>query len=502
MFTVSVTKDYLLIPVKLRAPKLLLTVFSAEDREKKLYEWETPFPRAGEEPDYSVAVPVRRHRGEALLVCGSLPDEELARITLADERPAPAPGRPVIHFSPENGWLNDPNGLVRLSDGEARMYYQYHPFGVEWGPMHWGSASSRDLLHWEAGDIALFPDRDGTIFSGSGWRDDENAAGFGPGALLFYYTCAGGTQAPWSRDGVFTQRLAVSADGGRTLEKQPGLLLPNLVHDNRDPKVFRHEASGAYIMTLYLAGNDYAIFRSPDLIHWEQTQQLTLPEAWECPDLFPLTVEGEEKWVFWSADSFYFVGSFDGWRFTPEQPRRTAYANRIGYAAQTFAREEGRVLSVAWLRLPNAGRRFTGVMSVPMELTLARDAEGYALRMHPCRELSGAMKPVSGTDAPEAPWVLRADVPADAGSVCVSFPGGELTLDMDAGTGRFGEASLSFAPGKALPLLLIADYAVFELYLGSGAVYAPEQNLSSSLAGPVSVAGAGGGIPFTLSKVD
>ena len=94
-------------------------------------------------------------------------------------------------------------------------------------------------------------------------------------------------------------------------------------------------------MALYLAKNDFAIFRSPDLIHWEQTQQLTLPEAWECPDLFPLTVEGEEKWVFWSADSFYFVGSFDGWRFTPEQPRRTAYANRIGYAAQTFAREEG-----------------------------------------------------------------------------------------------------------------------------------------------------------------
>ena len=87
MLTVSVTKDYLLIPVKLRAPKLLLTVFSAEDREKKLYEWETPFPRDGEEPDYSVAVPVRRHRGETLLVCGSLPDEELARITLADERP-------------------------------------------------------------------------------------------------------------------------------------------------------------------------------------------------------------------------------------------------------------------------------------------------------------------------------------------------------------------------------------------------------------------------------
>ena len=189
--------------------------------------------------------------------------------------------------------------------------------------MHWGSASSRDLLHWEAGDIALFPDRDGTMFSGSGWRDDENAAGFGPGALLFYYTCAGGTQAPWSRDGVFTQRLAVSVDGGRTLEKQPGLLLPNLVHDNRDPKVFRHEASGAYIMTLYLAGNDYAIFRSPDLIHWEQTQQLTLPEAWECPDLFPLTVEGR-KMGFLVRRQLLFCGD----RLTAGASLRSSRAER------------------------------------------------------------------------------------------------------------------------------------------------------------------------------
>lgn len=501
MLAITVTKDYLLIPVRLRAPKLLLTVFPAEDRERKLYEFEVPFPRGGEAPDYWAAVPVRRHRGQELLLCGSIPDEELARVTLADERPAPAPGRPLVHFSPENGWLNDPNGLVRLRNGEARLYCQFHPFGVEWGPMHWGSASSRDLLHWETGDIVLFPDQNGTIFSGSGWRDDENAAGFGPGALLFYYTCAGGTQAPWSRDGVFTQRLAVSLDGGRTLEKQPGLLLPNLVHANRDPKVFRHEASGAYIMALYLAGNDYAIFRSADLLHWEQTQLLTLPEAWECPDLFPLTVEGEEKWVFWSADSFYFVGSFDGWRFTPEQPRRTAYANRIGYASQTFAREEGRVLSVAWLRLPNAGRRFTGVMSIPAELSLVRDADGFALRMAPCRELFEALRPVPGTDAPETAWALQAVVPADAGQAELSFPGGSLTLDMDAGTGRFGDTDLAFAPRRPLELLLLADYAVFELYLGSGAVYAPEQNLSPVLAGPVSASATGGSVPFTISAI-
>ncbi len=502
MLTIPVTKDYLLFPVRLRAQRQLLTVFSEKDRETKLYEFEVPLPREGEEADYCVAVPVRRHRGDTLLLCGAVPDEELARVTLADERPAPVPGRPRIHFAAESGWINDPNGLVRLSDGEARLYCQYHPFGVEWGPMHWGSASSRDLLHWTPGDIVLFPDADGTMFSGSGWRDDENAAGFGPGALLFYYTCAGGTQAPWSRDGVFTQRLAVSLDGGRTLEKQPGLLLPNIAHANRDPKVFRHEASGAYIMALYFSENDYGIFRSTDLIHWEQTQHLTLPGAWECPDLFPLTVDGEEKWVFWSADSFYFVGSFDGFRFTPEQERRTAYANRTGYAAQSFAREEGRVLSVAWLRLPNAGRAFTGVLSVPMEFTLARDSEGCALRLNPCRELFEAMRPLPGTAAPEGPWVLQAEIPADAGQVRAAFPGGELTLDMEAGTGRFGDTPLAFEAGKPLPLLLIADYAVFELYLGSGAVYAPAQNLSPTLAGGVSLQGRAGALPFTLSAVD
>lgn len=503
MLTLSISQSYLLIPVKLGAEKQLLTVFSAQDKEKKLYEFEVPFPRGGEAPDWFAAIPMRRHRGETLLLCAPIPDEELSTVRQAENRPEPAPGRPIVHFAPEHGWMNDPNGLVRLADGTARLYCQYYPFGVEWGMMHWGSAKSRDLLHWETGDIALFPDEAGTMFSGCGWRDAENAAGFGPDALLFYYTSAGGTDAPWSRDGVFTQRLAVSTDGGETLEKQPGLLLPNLAHANRDPKVFYHAPSGAYCMALYLSENDFALFRSPDLTHWEQTQFLTLPEMWECPDLFPLSVDGEEKWVFWSADGYYAVGSFDGWRFTPEQPVRMAYGNRIPYAAQTFPREEGRVLSVAWLRLPNAGRGYTGVMALPAELSLVRDGEGWALRMHPCRELFSALREVPEGKAPDAPWLLCSTIPADAGRAHLSFPGGEIVLDMDAGTGRFGETDLTFAPKQPLSLSLLADRAVFELTLADGAFWAPEQNLSPTLAGTPEVTGGNGAaIPFTLRAVE
>ena len=349
--------------------------------------------------------------------------------------------------------MNDPNGLLRLPDGELLLCYQFNPFGVEWGAMHWGSARSRDLLHWETGDIVLFPDEWGTIFSGSGWRDEENAAGFGPGALLFFYTSAGGTEAPWSRDGVSTQRLAVSLDGGRTLQKQPGLLLPNLAEGNRDPKVFYHPETGAYIMVLYLSEKDFAIFRSHDLIRWEQTQQLTLAPGWECPDLFRLPVEdGGEKWVFWTADGLYWVGSFDGFRFTPEQPCRCAYGSAIPYAAQTVSREPGRVLSLSWLRLPNDGRCSTGMQSIPMEFGLSHEGEeGFRLRMKPCRELWEAAERLPGDTVPAGPWAARGTAPA-GGEAHLAFPGGGLTLDTSAGRVSLCGQSFEIRGRGAVPL--------------------------------------------------
>ena len=125
---------------------------------------------------------------------------------LADEA-----GRPQFHYSPRVGWGNDPNGLV-WKDGEWHFFHQHNPFGIDWGNMHWAHAVSRDLVHWEWLGDKLFPDKFGTMYSGSAVVDRENTAGFGKEALVFLYTAAGHPDS---------QCLAYSTDG-RTLFKFEG----------------------------------------------------------------------------------------------------------------------------------------------------------------------------------------------------------------------------------------------------------------------------------------
>ena len=86
--------------------------------------------------------------------------------------------RPKIHFSPEEGWMNDPNGMVYV-DGVYHFFYQKYPYDTSWGPMHWGHATSRDLIHWEHQPIALYPDELGFIFSGSAVYDTQNSSEYG-----------------------------------------------------------------------------------------------------------------------------------------------------------------------------------------------------------------------------------------------------------------------------------------------------------------------------------
>ena len=88
------------------------------------------------------------------------------------------PYRPQFHFTPPAKWMNDPNGLV-YNKGVYHLFYQYYPDDIVWGPMHWGHAISKDLIHWEHKPIALYPDKNGYIFSGSAVVDTENTSGFG-----------------------------------------------------------------------------------------------------------------------------------------------------------------------------------------------------------------------------------------------------------------------------------------------------------------------------------
>ena len=170
--------------------------------------------------------------------------------------------------------------------------------------------------------------------------------------------------------------------------------METLAAENRDPKVFWHEESGAYILVLWIENNDFGIWRSEDLEQFTMTQRVTLESGYECPDLFRLPVistkeggreTGEEKWVFWTAHGYYYVGSFDGYEFHQEQERRCA--SQMGpdvvlpYAAQTFSGPE-KVLSVSWLRTKCVGGRTTGMMSIPKEFSLIRNKDGYILRQN------------------------------------------------------------------------------------------------------------------------
>lgn len=299
---------------------------------------------------------------------------------------------PKVHFAAEYGWINDPNGLI-YHDGIYEIYFQYNPYGTKWGNMTWGHARTKDFLSYEELAPVLHPDENGTMYSGCGIINERGLLGLPKDALILFYTAAGGTN-PESEGKKFTIRMAYSVDGGNTYVKFGEPVLDSLAAENRDPKVFWHEESGAYILVLWLEEQDFAIFRSENLEKFTLSQRLTLKGGFECPDLFKLSVKDSEesKWVFWAADGSYYVGEFDGYTFTRTQERKLAYAGRIengeckpslAYAAQTYHGVGDKVMSLPWLRTECVAEQTTGVMGLPRYFSLVETEGGYVL----CQEL-------------------------------------------------------------------------------------------------------------------
>jgi fructan beta-fructosidase len=280
--------------------------------------------------------------------------------------------RPQFHFSPPEKWMNDPNGLV-YNEGTYHLFYQYYPDDIVWGPMHWGHAISKDMVHWEHKPIALFPDEHGLIFSGSAVVDKENTSGFGadtevPLVAIFTYHSMEGEKA--GEKDFQTQGIAYSLDNGETWVKYEGnpVIGNNGIKDFRDPKVFWHEESQNWILAL-VAGDHAKFYKSSDLKDWKYLSDFGKGQGahggvWECPDLFPLKVEGsdEEKWVLiisinpgapnGGSGTQYFIGEFDGKKFTSDQKE----AKWLDFGTDNYA-------GVTYNNTPNEERIFIGWMS-------------------------------------------------------------------------------------------------------------------------------------------
>ncbi len=326
------------------------------------------------------------------------------------------PNRPQFHFSPEKKWMNDPNGMV-YNKGVYHLFYQYHPDSTIWGPMHWGHATSKDLLHWQHKPIALYPDKNGFIFSGSAVLDKQNSSGFGtddnmPLVAIFTYHDAKGKASGDS--GFETQGIAYSLDNGDSWTKYDGnpVIGDENSTDFRDPKVFWYEPDQKWIMSL-VAGDHAQFHGSKNLKDWELLGEFGKNKGahggvWECPDLIPFKIEGtdEEKWVLFisinpgapngGSGTQYFIGNFDGKTFTTEETEdRWIDWGTDNYAGVTFSNTpEDEVIFLGWMsnwqyanETPTEGWR--GATTLPRKLTLERVGKGYGLFNYPIEKVDG-----------------------------------------------------------------------------------------------------------------
>ena len=396
--------------------------------------------------------------------------------------------RSQFHFSSKRGWNNDPNGMV-FFNGEYHLFYQHNPFGWNWGNMHWGHAVSRDLIHWqELGDV-LAPDDQGPMFSGSAVVDWHNTSGLGkPGhpAQILFYTAAGNPSV---------QCLASSMDGRSFTKFSANPVVKQLTAGNRDPKVFWHEPTGRWVMTLYVETNKVHTIHfltSPNLKDWMVVS--TIDGFFECPDCFELAIDGDSnrrKWVLTAASSEYMVGSFDGTKFTPETPKLPGHTGQGYYAAQTFSDippSDGRRIRIGWLQAPSPGMPFNQAMSIPSELRLVSTAAGPRLSWLPVKELQSLRKhSVAVQDVrlePESPNPLQKakaelvelDADFEPGEAKVVFAVRGATIAYEGKTQDLwvnGQRSHAALRQGRQQLRIFSDRTVLEVFASEGLTYVP-----------------------------
>jgi fructan beta-fructosidase len=467
----------------------------------------------------------------------------------------PEPYRSQYHFTPLEGWLNDPNGLVYYQ-GEYHLFFQHNPYFPLFGEMHWGHAVSTDLVHWQPLPIAIAPDPVlGLAYSGSAvlatGATAEAVCGEPGECLVAALTHHGGD------DGTEKQSLAFSLDRGRTwnlYRGNPVLPSPGRT-DFRDPKVLWYEPSQRWIMVI-AAGDDVLLYGSPDLVSWSQLSSFTPPGAGdgvlECPDLFELPVEGrpgESRWLLQvdrnrlfrapGPSAQYVIGSFDGTTFTADdtEVRWVDHASDF-YAAQSWSNLGDRRVWIAWmndwayaLAEPTDGWR--GAMTIPRQLSLRPQGSGVELLQRPITELEAlrrdqlasidtlavdSVAPLSGVEGkslelratlrPPANGVVGIRVrvgDGEATEIGYDSATGELFLDRtSAGDSSAGDgipvrfAAAAPLQSGAIEVIIYVDWSSVEVFADGGAVTMSARIFPADASTATEVFGDPGGVIESL----
>lgn len=407
--------------------------------------------------------------------------------------------RPLYHHTPTYGWMNDPNGMF-FKDGVWHLYFQHNPYGSQWENMTWGHSTSTDLIHWTFQGDPVQPDAWGAIFSGSSVVDNNNTAGFGENAIVALYTSAGENQ---------TQSMAYSTDNGKTFTKYDGNpIITSNVPDFRDPHMFWNEDIKKWNMIL-AAGQQMNIYSSDNLKDWKFESSFGAEYGshggvWECPDLMKMKVRGtdKEKWMLvcninpggpsGGSATQYFVGDFDGHKFTCEsKPEVTKWMDygKDHYATVTFDNApNGRHVALAWMsnwqyanQVPTM--QYRSANSIPRDLGLFEYKGNTYCSVTPSEEITAARskKPSKSlSEACEMVVNLKGDATITLSNskgekVVMTYKAKDETFSMDrtlSGKTDFSSdfAAITTAPvyGKMNKLRIFIDKSSIEVFDNDG----------------------------------
>ena len=355
--------------------------------------------------------------------------------------------RSIYHHTPLYGWMNDPNGMF-YKDGVWHLYYQYNPYGSQWENMTWAHSTSTDLIHWKNHGEVIQPDALGTIFSGSSVVDKENTAGFGKDAVVAFYTSAGAAQ---------TQSIAYSTDNGETFKKYVNNpILTSDVPDFRDPNVFWNEEVKQWNLIL-AAGQQMNIYSSKNLKDWKYESSFgegygNHGGVWECPDLLKMG----DKWLlicninpggpFGGSATQYFVGSFDGHKFTCEsKPEVTKWMDygKDHYATVSFSNApDGRIVVLPWMsnwqyanQVPT--QQFRSANGLPRDLGLySYNGEDY-VSVKPSPEVFAAFEKKPSGHLQPAAYIEVTNIKSNASIVLSNDKGERVTMVYDGKNATF-----------------------------------------------------------------